>query len=162
MEEYILSKKEDWTAVADLIRTKNNISKKLSFPNDFLYELNEMGRVPEGFEIALIGEDILFGNDDTSAYAERYAIKSEDLNAIGELVQKMAGKSALMSINDMIYWLNRVQFIPQGNAENEFSLSFNSAASGILPNVQRGSATSVFSLSFASTAVGELVEVEEE
>ena len=158
MEEYILSKKEDWTAIADLIRTKNNIDKRLSFPNDFLYELNEMGRVPEGFEIALIGEDILFGNDDTSAYAERYAIKSEDLNAIGELVQKMAGRSALMTVADMIYWLNRVQFIPQGNAESSFSLSFDSGASGILPDVQIGTATSAFSLSFTAVAVGELQE----
>lgn len=89
---------------------------------------------------------------------EAYSISSEDLNAIGAITQKMAGKSALMTVADMIYWLNRVQYIPQGNAESSFSLSFDSGASGILPNVQKGTATSAFSLSFTASAVGELQE----
>jgi len=106
------------------------------------------------------GTEVAFGNQNGEPVEreDAYSISSEDLNAIGAITQKMAGKSALMTVADMIYWLNRVQFIPQGNAESSFSLSFDSAVSGVLPDVQRGTATSAFSLSFTASAVGELQE----
>jgi hypothetical protein len=104
------------------------------------------------------GTNVTFGYESGAPVerAEMYAISGEDLNAIAAITQAVSGKKGLMTTDDMIYWLNRAQFIPQGNAESEFSLSFNSNASGILPDVQKGSATSTFSLSFTSTAVGEL------
>ncbi len=89
---------------------------------------------------------------------DAYAISSVDLNALGAITQTMAGKSVLMTVSDMVYYLSTVQFIPKGNAESSLSLSFNSAASGVLPDVQKSTATSSFSLSFTSTAVGELQE----
>lgn len=87
---------------------------------------------------------------------EAYAILGADLNALGAITQKMAGRTALMTVADMIYWLNRVQFIPQGNAESSFSLSFESVSSGILPDVQKSAASSEFSLSFMASAIIEV------
>lgn len=106
------------------------------------------------------GSAITFGyeNSEPVEREEQYAIASADLNELGAVTQKMAGKRALMTVADMIYWLNRVQFIPQGSAESAFALNFASAASGILPDVQRGTATSAFALNFTSSASGALQE----
>ena len=73
----------------------------------------------------------------TTAPADRdgqYAITGADLNELGAVTQKMAGKRALMTVSDMIYWLNRVQFIPQGNAESVIDVSplFITSAYGAL------------------------------
>ena len=90
---------------------------------------------------------------------EQYAIASADLNELGAVTQKMAGKRSLMTVADMVYWLNRVQFIPQGNAESTFNtsdVSFAANAVGILPTVYKGIAKSTFytsNLTFVSNAV---------
>ena len=89
---------------------------------------------------------------------ETYAISSESLNALGAVTQKMAGKKALMTVADMVYWLNRVAFIPQGNAENTSSVSQISSAVGIVPTVYRGTAISTQSVVNFSNAVGSIVE----
>lgn len=89
---------------------------------------------------------------------ETYAIESESLNALGAVTQKMAGKKALMTVADMVYWLNRVAFIPQGNAENTSSVSQISSAVGIVPTVYRGTAISTQSVVNFSNAVGSIVE----
>lgn len=106
------------------------------------------------------GSATTFGNvDGTPAEREEaYAILSGDLNALGAITQTMSGKKALMTVADMIYWLNRVQYIPQGNAESVQSVSQISVATGIVPTVYRGSAISIQSVSNVSTAVGSLVE----
>ncbi len=80
------------------------------------------------------GTNVTFGNQNGEPVErlEAYAILGTDLNTLGAITQKMAGKSALMTVADMIYWMNRVQFIPQGNAESSFSLSFTSTAVGEL------------------------------
>jgi hypothetical protein len=72
---------------------------------------------------------------DPAEREEKYAITSEYLNELGKITQTMAGRSELMTITDMIYWLNRVQYIPQGNAESSFnlaSLAFETSAVGVL------------------------------
>jgi hypothetical protein len=89
---------------------------------------------------------------------ETYAIASESLNALGAVTQKMAGKKALMTVADMVYWLNRVQYVPQGNAENTSSVSQISSAVGIVPTVYRGTAISTQSVFNFSNAVGSIVE----
>lgn len=63
---------------------------------------------------------------------EKYAIASAELNELGTLTQKMAGKSALMTVADMIYWLSRVQYVPRGNAESTMALNFEASAVGAL------------------------------
>lgn len=86
-----------------------------------------------------------------------YAVTSANLNDIAKRTQEMAGMTKLMTPEEILYWLNRVQFIPQGNAESSFSLLFESSTSGVLPDVQIGTAASEFTLRFDSRAVGELI-----
>ena len=90
---------------------------------------------------------------------EAYAIASASLNELGAITQKMAGKKQLMTVADMVYWLNRVVYIPQGCAESNVVFVLDSAAGGRLPNVQRGIATSTISQIMTSGATGAVLEV---
>lgn len=139
--------------VADSIRAKAGISEKLEFPNGWKAAVDNIsvGSAPDGSAVTFGYE-----NGEPVEREEQYAIASADLNELGAVTQKMAGKRALMTVADMVYWLKRVQFIPQGNATSAFALNFVSAASGILPDVQRGTATSAFALNFTSSATGAL------
>lgn len=69
-------------------------------------------------------------------------------------IQTMAGTKQSMTPAKMLYWLGRVKYIPQSNAESSFSLEFDSGATGTLPDYQVGTATSAFSMSFDSSASG--------
>ena len=83
-----------------------------------------------------------------------YAVKEADLVAIADRTRVMANISESLSIPEIIYWLGRVAYIPQGRVDSEFSLSFGpNVSSGALPTVAKGSATSGFTLDFESTAV---------
>lgn len=73
-------------------------------------------------------------------------------------VQKFVGKKNDMTPADILYWLERVQYIPQGSADSSFSLDFDGGASGWLPDVPRGNASSTFSLDFESSAPGSTLE----
>lgn len=139
--------------VADSIRAKAGISEKLVFPDGWKAAVDNIsvGSAPDGSAVTFGYE-----NGEPVEREEQYAIASADLNELGAVTQKMAGKRALMTVADMVYWLKRVQFIPQGNATSAFALNFVSAASGILPDVQRGTATSAFALNFTSSATGAL------
>ena len=85
------------------------------------------------------GTDVTFGNVDGVPVEreEAYAILSVNLNELGRIAQAVAGKSELMTIDEMIYHLDRAKFVPQGSASSEFDMSV---------------------LSFVSSAVGELQE----
>ena len=150
MADYVVQE-ESLESVADSIRAKAGISEKLEFPNGWKATVDNIsvGSAPDGSAVTFGYE-----NGEPVEREEQYAIASADLNELGAVTQKMAGKRALMTVADMIYWLNRVQFIPQGNAESAFALNFSSAASGILPDVQRGTVTSAFALNFTSSATG--------
>lgn len=101
------------------------------------YSLDEMavlaaekvgGAVPDG-------TNVTFGNVDGNPVEreEAYSIKSADLNALGAISQSVAGQTALMTIGEMIYALNKAKFIPQGTANSSFSLDFfESNAVGVL------------------------------
>ena len=69
-----------------------------------------------------------------------------------ERIQPMVGTKRDMTPAEILYWLKRVKYIPQGFAESSFSLDFGSGASGRLPKYQVGKATSTFSLSLESSA----------
>lgn len=153
MVEYLI-KEESLVALADALRERTGNTDGLSFPNGFIGALDELGsNLPDN-------EGVTFGNvDDVPVEREEsYAISSEDLNALGAITQKMAGKSTLMTVDDMIYWLNRVQYIPQGYAESYNSCDNSSFASGIVPTVYIGSALSSQSIYNTSSATGALVE----
>lgn len=92
--------------------------------------------------------------------AEYYKISGETLTAIADRTRQMAGTNKKLTPAEIIYWLGKVSFIPQGRAESSLSgLTFDSAAVGVLPTVYYGTANSTLSgLAFTSTANGELTE----
>ena len=89
-----------------------------------------------------------------------YKISGETLTAIADRARVMANTKAKMTPAEIIHWLGRVAFIPQGHASSEFALgSFSGTAIGILPTVYKGRASSEFALgAFESSAVGALTE----
>jgi hypothetical protein len=96
--------------------------------------------------------------------AEYYKISGDTLKAIADHTRTMAGVNRKLTPAEIIYWLGRVIYIPQGVAISEFSLSpitFDSATSARNPVVVKGTATSEFSLAslvFESNATGTLQE----
>lgn len=70
-------------------------------------------------------------------------------------VQKFVGKKNDMTPADILYWLDRVQYIPQGTADSSLSMDFGVGAVGWLPDVPSGKATSALSMAFDSSAVSE-------
>lgn len=106
---------------------------------------------------AVLAEDVAFSSEqseDTTYYAMDYNWFAE----VVRHVQDMCGSNRNMKPEDILYWLGRVKYIPQGQASSEFTLGFNTSASGILPDVQRGYAGSEFTLGFTTSAVGVLGE----
>lgn len=98
------------------------------------------------------GTNVKFGADTT--YDEQYAVLSESLNEIARLTGVMAGTNKAMTLEDIIYWLGRVIYIPQGVASSAFTLDyFDTDVTGRLPNVVRASASSAFTLNFETSAV---------
>lgn len=152
MAELITTKKEYLTNIANSIRTKLNINDGLTI-NDISTKIDSIKSSPDGFEVT-------FGyvDDQPVDRLETYSITSADLNELGKAAQKMAGKNALMTIADMIYWLNRVVYIPQGYAESTCAVTQNSISSGIVPTVYRGTAISTQSIFNTSNAAGSIVE----
>lgn len=139
-------------AIGEGFRLSRETTKEFTLEEMAVLAAEKAESVPDG-------TDVTFGNVEGIPVEreEAYAIASADLNALGAITQKMAGKSALMTIADMVYWLNRVIYIPQGNAESEQTIvSQISTASGRLPVVQRGTAISIQSISSTSNAVGSL------
>lgn len=94
-----------------------------------------------------------------------YKVAESDLVAIADRTRTMAGTTKGMTLDDIIYWLGRVIYIPQGNASSVGMTltieSENSNANGVLPNVIKGNASSVgmmLVLYDDCTAVGTLSE----
>lgn len=80
------------------------------------------------------GTNVTFGNVD-GTHVEReavYTISSEDLNALGAIGQRASGSNDLMTISDVIYWLNRAQFTYKGIAESSIGVDLESSAVGTL------------------------------
>ena len=91
----------------------------------------------EGGDSAPDGTDVTFGNVDGAPVEreEAYTILSVNLNELGRITQAVAGKSELMTIDEMLYHLDRAKFVPQGFASSVFdmgTISFTSSAVGVL------------------------------
>lgn len=114
---------------------------------------------------AVIGSDgcnVTFGYVD-GVPAERetsYVITSEQLNELGAIAQQMSGKTKLLTINEMITILNRVEYIPQGNAESIMQTDvFETSGVATLPNVQRSDAVSTMrQVNLIASVIGALQE----
>lgn len=142
------------TAIADAVRSKTGVSDAIPCS-----ELAAVIASIDVGEVVLESAGVAFSSEKVDPDVN-YKVGRNWLADLVSVVQKMAGKASDMTLEDITYWLSRVQFIPQGNAESSFTPSFESNASGILPDVQIGTAESSFSLVFESAAVGVLVEEE--
>lgn len=67
-------------------------------------------------------------------------------------VQEFVGKKNDMTPADILYWLDRVQYIPQGVADTEFALDMGVELTGRLPAVAKASASSSIALSLETSA----------
>ncbi len=81
-----------------------------------------------------------------------YKMRGSWFTDMADCVRTMAGTSSKLTPEEMLYWLERVKYIPQGNAESILTLSFSSHAVGMLPVVVKGAASSVLELAFTSSA----------
>ena len=115
------------TAIADAARAKTGKTETISGA-----ELAAAIESIDVGEVVLESAGVAFSSQKVDPDVN-YKVGRNWLADLVSVVQKMAGKKSDMTLEDMIYWLNRVQFIPQGNAESSFtfSLSFASSASGV-------------------------------
>ena len=91
--------------------------------------------------------------------ADYYKISGETLTAIADHTRTMAGINRKLTPAEIVYWLGRVIYIPQGNASSVMTMPvFTAGASGRLPVVVRGTANSEFAMDFESTATGAITE----
>lgn len=112
------------TAVADAIRAKTGKAEEMTLDQ----MVTEIGGIETGVP-TIDATNVSFG----SKPIEPDVLHSIGYNWFAEvvgLVQKMAGTSSKMTAADIVYWLGRVKYTPQGNAESSVSLSFDSTASG--------------------------------
>lgn len=126
------------TAIADAVRSKIGTEEEIPCA-----ELAEAIASIDIGEVVLESAGVAFSSQKVDPDVN-YKVGRNWLADLVSVVQKMAGKKSDMTLEDMIYWLNRVQFIPQGNAESSFSLSdlySEFRASGVLLVVTKGTAT---------------------
>lgn len=101
--------------------------------------------------------DVKFGSEAIDP-DQLYKVGYNWVAQVVDHVQDMVGRTTSFTLEEIVYWLGRVKYIPQGYAESTLTLSFDNGASGVLPVVQRGTASSSFTLNFESSAVGALQE----
>ena len=131
-EVYYKISGERLTAIANAIRGKTGKEDSLT--------LEQMVTEIEGIEAggsAPNGTNVTFGNVDGVPVEreEAYTILGATLNELGALVQDVSSKTALMTIEEMIYQLRQVQFLPTGKAISEFNIgaiTFETSAEGQL------------------------------
>ena len=93
-----------------------------------------------------------------------YKISEEKMIAIADRVRAMAGTTNKMTVDDVVYWLGRVLYIPQGWANTTAHLEnieAGSNASGMIATIQRGFASSELlmeEMTVTTTASGTLEE----
>lgn len=92
-------------------------------------------------------------------YSE-YKIKRETMTRIADKLRVVVGKTTPLTPEEIAYYIERIIFTPQTYASSAFHLTFDSMASGKLPDVQLGEIESQFILDFASEASGLLPEYE--
>lgn len=89
---------------------------------------------------------------------ELYTIGYNWFAQVVERVQPMVGTKRNMTPAEILYWLKRVKYIPQGWANSEVSLDLYAGAVGRRPAVVKSTATSTITLDIESYAVGVLRE----
>lgn len=120
---------ERLTSIANAIRGKTGKEDSLT--------LEQMVTEIEGIEAggsAPDGTNVTFGNVDGVPVEreEAYTILGVNLNELGRITQAVAGKSELMTIDEMLYHLDRAKFVPFATVKSELAFNFNSNATGVL------------------------------
>ena len=132
MADYKISG-ERLTSIANAIRGKTGKEDSLTLEQ----MVTEIEGIEAGGGSAPDGTNVTFGNADGVPVEreEAYTILSVNLNELGRITQAVAGKSELMTIDEMLYHLDRAKFIPEGFASSVFdmgTISFKSSAVGEL------------------------------
>lgn len=86
---------------------------------------------------------------------ELYTIGYNWFAQVVDRIQPMVGTKRNMTPAEIIYWLKRVKYIPQGWAITGSSLGFNVSAVSKLPTVVKSSAISALAVNFGTSARGE-------
>lgn len=90
---------------------------------------------------------------------EKYAVPKSVLTAIADRTRTMAGVTESLSLDEIIYWLGRVSYIPQARGMTEYTWNnYSTSGTAILPDVQRTSGLAKYVWNDYTTSVtGELV-----
>ena len=152
MSEYLI-REASLTATADALRVKLGTTDPITW------------EVDQGFKTAVesiqSGEpvydptDVKFGSEPIDP-DQLYKVGYNWVAQVVDHLQDMVGKTASFTLEEIVYWIGRVKYIPQGYAESVFSLVFDTGANAWLPNVQKGIASAEFSLIFETIATGAL------
>lgn len=86
---------------------------------------------------------------------ELYTIGYNWFAQVVDRTQEMVGTRRKMTPAEIIYWLKRVKFIPQGWAITGSQLDFNVSAVSKLPAVVKSAAVSTIAVNFETSARGE-------
>ena len=127
MAEYVVHD-TSLLAVAAAIRAKSGQSGALVFPGGFVQAVE--GIAAGGGASLPAAAGVTFGMEN-GAPAEReqaYAVASDALNALGAVVQSVSGKAEPVTVEEMIYWLDRAKFIPQGSARSGNDMGWRTAS----------------------------------
>lgn len=145
---------EKLRAIGDAIREKTGGTEEIT--------LTEMAEAVAGISVGenLPEAELVSFSADQLDPDVRYSIGHNWFARVVERLRVMVNNNRDFTPEEIVYWLGRVAFIPQGYAESAFELDFASGASGILPTVYKGTASGEFSLSFESSASGALSEEE--
>jgi len=86
---------------------------------------------------------------------ELYSIGYNWFSQVVDRTQEIVGTNRNMTPAEIIYWLKRVKFVPQGWAITGSALDFDVDAISKLPVVVKSSASSALAVSFETSARGE-------
>lgn len=131
MAEYVV-RDTSLLAVAQAIRAKSGVGGALTFPGGFV---QAVAGITAGGGASLPGAaGVTFGmeNGAPAVREQAYAVTLGHLNALGTVVQSVSGKAEPVTVEEMIYWLDRAKFVAQGNAvsRNVMGWRMASAAEG--------------------------------
>ena len=109
-------------AVADAIRAKSEATGPLAFHDGFVQAVGS----------------VTFGREDGQPVQreQAYAVSAEDLNTLGTIVQSVSGRAALVTVEEMIYWLERAKFVPQGNALSSNTMGWRMVSTAAGTNLE--------------------------
>ena len=122
MAEYLV-RDTSLLAVAEAIRAKSGQSGALVFPGGFVQAVES---ITSGAASVPSTDGVTFGreNGEPAVREQAYAVAAAQLNFLGAVVQSVSGKAEPVTVEEMIYWLDRAKFIPQGNAQSHSAMGW--------------------------------------